>query len=223
MNLPEGEEPREAAMTRLFERVAGEQPAEGDIDQLMRMLKLPRPHFPAVLAVIRGGAWRMESDPVRFIKAAVKPGRKTQPVKEVPLVVREGVEVDGHGDNALERTIDFHYSRHEAEGGPHDESDYNEDGEWLSHRDKLLANLPAEFLEEFPWDDDPIVKWTAIGNAVGLDAQECEILAYRAAGISRDRAMKFAGWNRIQAAWRTFDRDKCMERVTAFLLEKQHP
>lgn len=103
-----------------------------------------------------------------------------------------------------------------------------EEGDRVSPRQKLLAKLPPEFLERqeelegLVGSPDPIYfpDWEKIGRAAGLDPEECYVLELRAMGLSRDRAITSEApkrRKRIQAAWRRFDRNRCMDQVTALL------
>jgi len=71
---------------------------------------------------------------------------------------------------------------------------------------------------------DPI-DWHKIARRSGLDDGEAEVLWCMAMGFSRDRALKVLrrdgdakGRRQLQAAWRRFDRKRCLEQVRAFLL-----
>ena len=226
----------------LFERAIDEhQLSDADAAALMKILRLPLSYFLAAQEAIREGRWRNKENPDGYIhtvamRKAVKLGLE-DPSERFHLIVPRS------DDEGKPLTHDSYLDLLQAQGeGPYksggvwheggavdvyDEDDF-EDGYKISRGEKLLSKLPPEFLarqkeyEALLDSPDPIYfpDWEKIGRAAGLDPEECYVLELRAMGLSRDKAIVGEAPKRkkvIQAAWRRFDRNRCMDRVSAVL------
>ena len=211
------------------------------------VLHLPLSYFLAVGAVIRQSRWRASRNPIAYVRKSAQREALKDPELQEPKGLPVPREIDGapmNHDKYIDFCTACESGPVKIRGVWHDWSyrdepdDYDEDGNHITLGERLQNKVRAEFTAEFPTpadrteleaqgislpvDAERCIDWEKVAEAAGLDTGEAEVLAMMAMGIGRDQAMKFFSdgdkdRRRIQAAWRRFGRNRCLERVAAEL------
>ena len=202
----------------ILKRAATDPPKLNDeeIVALMKSLPLPLCYFSAVQEAVRQGKWRNARNPVGYIRTvaerqAPRIGLADDPAEKIHLNVPS---IDG------QRLSHDQYLDYLSYDGPTkqngiwsagcpdfgcDDDECTPEGVALSAHERLFGRLPEEFLciEYLEGVESEFIDWEKIGVAAGLEATEIDVLRCRAAGISRERAIKLEeprNRKRLQAA-----------------------
>jgi hypothetical protein len=206
-------------------------PMEGHDEEWLRIarevVKIPIAAIPGLQEALRQGRWRSAKNPVGYVRMvakreAVRMGLGPESKKTVGLKVPsvEGSELS-HDDY-----VDFQSSGGIAptangvwrQGSEADDDfdDFNENGERMTRREKLVSRLPAGFTStiELPsqisTEPTTLVLWDDIASASNLTDRERQVLSFKRDDVSLERARAMQGTqaerNALTAAWRQWDR-----------------
>jgi hypothetical protein len=212
---------------------------------MKEVLRLPLSYFAAVQKVVGEGRWRTAKDPVAYVRTAawrtgIADAEWDRPKGlPVPNNTNHDEFVDCRTTGQVDAIKVQGIWRH-SNSDVYDPDDYDVDGFHITPGERLRNRVPDRFctlwpspeerleLERdwlLPFDPIRVPDWDAIAKAAGLDAEEAEVLHCKARGWSRDRSLALCKRDserkRMQAAWRRFDRNGCLERVEAVLRGSQ--
>jgi hypothetical protein len=229
----------------LFERAgrAPEELSDADAIDLMSRLRLPLDRFPNVIAVLRQDSWRGARYPIAYVKMAVGHEAKRDLELKEPMGLLVPSQIDGEPMN-YHKYLDFleacEIGPKKRKTGVWRDASHCDDGGDVDY----IGMVPGEFLRSFTpeicaefaetcpgleLDPNDRLDLDSIAKAAGLDSEESEVLFFKAHGYSRDEAMRQSAdgednaadadkeRKRIQAAWRRFDRNHCLKRITDVL------
>jgi hypothetical protein len=197
------------------------------------VLGLRLAYMPAVYETIRQGRWKKATDPTRYLKTAAKREAVKQGLIESRTDKRLISLSSGTSQQGKSISPENYFDYLLPQGGIQKKQgkwravpdDYPEQ----TLEDQLWEKLPAELKHEelflISLSDDaadeaePLYELSSRVSANGdrladlgeLDEWQRRVLQYRLKGVSRERAMAAqsgrADRNKLQAAWRRFDRD----------------
>jgi hypothetical protein len=224
---------------RALLEAAAATPVEGQEGQwlwlVQEFLGLDGNYIPAVQRALQQGRWRNAKAPKAYVKTvakreAIKMGLVDNPIREMQLPEIRNPEGQCLSDGQVLDHLLYddgpvkEGGKWKARTGSYDPNDYNEDGERITPRERLVGRLPiqltkpneisgAQPFERFGilMSSSSAPDWTKIAKAADLDKGEEQVLEYKLRDISRDMALALqpseTKRKQLQAAWRRFDRN----------------
>jgi hypothetical protein len=183
---------------------------EAQWKELLGDMKLGVAYIPAIHAVIKEGRWRIQPNPVAYIRksamlCAARMGivdRRPNQHREVLAADLQYKDADGEElvhDDRLGTALHRHEQAFGAGGGA---------GVGAIFEPDYIGNRLADSV----LDENLDVDWDRVGQLAGMDAGERIVLELQRIGFARESALAacFSEDDRkvLQAAWKRFDRHK---------------